>query len=220
MQTPLTEKTAKSTFGSFGSAALSRFETISTMKVSPIYLQTEVDLPPLPDVEYKPGDEEFIAKVVTSPQTQAAVTISSSLKAAKNTDLASLLDELQKNVDSVANGSLEAAESMALMQAKTLQFVFHDLLKDAYAVRNTLRFDYLLRLAFRAQAQSARTLETLTALKKPAVFTQQLNMADQQVVTNHPPTKRSKPAPKRAAPKHKTVRLAQKAKTRFSQRCR
>lgn len=41
-----------------------------------------------------------------------------------------------------------------------------------------------MRLALRAQAQSARTLETLAALKNPTVFAKQLNLASQQVVNN------------------------------------
>ena len=41
-----------------------------------------------------------------------------------------------------------------------------------------------MKLALRAQAQSARTLETLATLKSPAIFAKQVNVAHQQVVTN------------------------------------
>ena len=43
-------------------------------------------------------------------------------------------------------------------------------------------FEPYMRLALRAQAQSARALETLAALKTPAIFAKQLNVANQQVV--------------------------------------
>ena len=108
-----------------------------------------------------------------------------------------------------------APEKMALMQAKTLDIVFHDLLQSAYANREL--FHSLIRLAFRAQAQSARTLETLAVLMKPRVFAQQVNMTHQQVVANHPPKAVRKPKGKgRPLPSDsealpaKTVRLAQK----------
>lgn len=170
------------------------------------------ELPDFESLEPEPTDAELAAQVVTSSEMLSAATIHSSLPVAQQTDLGSILRHLQADAASVASGSLDSAESMAIMQAKTLELVFHDLLQSAYAVRKTPRFDYLLRLAFRAQAQSARTLETLAALKKPAVFTQQLNMAAQQVVTNQAPKGQSKTRRKRGASKPKTVRLAQKRK--------
>lgn len=171
------------------------------------------ELPDFESLESEPTDAELAAHVVTSSEMLAAATIHASLPVAQQTDLSAILRHLQADAASVAGGSLESAESMAIMQAKTLELVFHDLLIEAYAVRKTLRFDYLLRLAFRAQAQSSRTLETLAALKKPAVFAQQLNMAEQQVVTNQAPKRKTKPKRSRTASKPKTVRLAQKAKS-------
>lgn len=171
------------------------------------------ELPDFESLEPEATDAELAAHVVTSSEMLSAATIHSSLPVAQQTDLGAILLNLQTHAASVAGGSLESAESMAIMQAKTLELVFHDLLSSAYANRKSLRFDYLLRLAFRAQAQSSRTLETLAALKKPSVFAQQLNMAEQQVVNNQSPKRTSRSTRARTTSKPKTVRLARKAKS-------
>jgi hypothetical protein len=175
-----------------------------------------VDLPELFVAEDAQEHQELVAKVVTSPEMMAAASIAS-LPTAKQADLATVLSNLQEDIASVAGGSLEEAETMAFAQAKTLDAVFHDLLRNAYAVRKTLRFDYLLKLALRVQAQSARTLETLATLRKPPVFAQQVNMANQQLVANGLPQAlpggEAVPIPASAKPATKaknTVRSAKK----------
>ncbi|MFN0129104.1 MAG: hypothetical protein ACKV19_20730, partial [Verrucomicrobiales bacterium] len=75
-------------------------------------------------------------------------------------------------------------ERLAESQAKTLDCLFHRLVSVAFCNLQKPHFEPLLRLAFRAQAQSARTLETIAALRNPAVFAKQVNIGQQQVVAN------------------------------------
>lgn len=220
MHPSLTDKTAKSPFGSFGSAVHPHFESITSMKASTICVQQEGELPEDCDVELKPSDEDIKAQVLTGSDTMATVTITSSLPGAAHADKKAMLLALREQMSTITRGSMEPAEAMAFMQAKTLEQVFHDLVSRAYAVRDSARFDYLIRLAFRAQAQSARTLETLAVLKKPPVFAQQVNMANQQVVSNQvreekpaKPKPSKRPNKPRQSAKKKTVRSAQKAKS-------
>jgi hypothetical protein len=166
--------------------------------------------------------EEITSTVLAGSVTMATATITSSLPGATCADKTAMLLTLREQMSTITDGSMEPAEAMAFMQAKTLELVFHDLVSRAYTVRNSPRFDYLIRLAFRAQAQSARTLETLAVLKKPPVFAQQVNMANQQVVSNQAPVAKNPEAkskarkrsakPAKGSPK-KTVRLAQKTKS-------
>lgn len=165
-------------------------------------------------------EEELASTVLTGSDTMATVTITSSLPSAAHADKKAMLLALREQMSTITSGSMEPAEAIAFMQAKTLEQVFHDLVSRAYAVRDSARFDYLIRLAFRAQAQSARTLETLAVLKKPPVFAQQVNMANQQVVSNQvreekpaKPKPSKRPNKPRQRAKKKTVRLAQKAKS-------
>ena len=75
-------------------------------------------------------------------------------------------------------------ERLAETQAKTLDCLFHRLIALGFANIKNGNFHPLLKLAFRAQAQSARALETLATLRQPAVFAKQVNIGQQQVVAN------------------------------------
>lgn len=151
----LTDRTAKSPFGSSVSDTLTHFETHSPVQAPEVGppIASSGELPNPPDGKQIPSQEEIIAQIVTSPPMQAAVTISSSIEVARNTDLSSLLSKLQTCAASVASGSWESAETMAI------------------------------------------------------------NMAEQQVVTNQSPKRKSRSTRARTTSKPKTVRLARKAKS-------
>jgi hypothetical protein len=77
-------------------------------------------------------------------------------------------------------------EGIAIAQATALNIMFGKLSRLALANIQTPNFDSLMRLALRAQSQSGRTLETLATLMNPAIFAQQVNVANQQIVANAP----------------------------------
>lgn len=125
-----------------------------------------------------------LSRKTLSPEFQALMTHVSILDkdTAGKLDIKTLHEELDRAGDEVNTGSMRLTERMAIAQANTLDHVFNLLTRRAFANLGGHWFEPYLRLALRAQAQSARTLETLAALKSPAIFTKQLNVANQQVV--------------------------------------
>lgn len=99
-------------------------------------------------------------------------------------DLKALRQEIDSACAEVNAGDMRLPERVALAQALTLNHLFNRLTQRAFANLGGAWFEPYMRLALRAQAQSARTLETLAALKSPTVFAKQVNVANQQVVTN------------------------------------
>lgn len=99
-------------------------------------------------------------------------------------DLPALHEAINRACDDVNAGNMRLPERMALAQAHTLNHLFNRLTRDAFTNRGNSWFEPYMRLALRAQAQSARTLETLATLKSPTIFAKQMNVANQQVVTN------------------------------------
>jgi hypothetical protein len=93
--------------------------------------------------------------------------------------LMDLAGELEGQCAQVSQGDLTGPEELLLTQATTLNALFHNLTRLGLA--NVPEYfdaaERMLRLAFRAQGQSRATLETLAALKNPAVvFARQANV--------------------------------------------
>jgi hypothetical protein len=97
-------------------------------------------------------------------------------------DFKAMRKELDRAGDEVNAGSMRLPERMVIAQAHTLHHLFNRLTVSAFENLGGQWFEPFMRLALRAQAQSAQTLQTLAALKSPAIFTKQLNVANQQVV--------------------------------------
>lgn len=144
------------------------------------------------------ADRRGIAAVMLSPAFTAGLTISASMgnslnsAGVKTTDVS---DEIAIVAAAVSRGDMRRPEEMALAQASTLDFMFARLSELAFRNIQNPVFEAWMRLAFRAQSQCARTLETLATLKNPAIFARQVNVANQQVVANGTALAPSLPAP-------------------------
>jgi hypothetical protein len=122
-----------------------------------------------------------IAQALIRPSTLAANTISTLRLAGDQADVVSLTVALREQQALVSKGDLSRAEGMLIAQAHTLDALFCKLTHRA-----TLNMgEYLdaaeryMRLALRAQAQCARTLETLATVKNPPVLiAKQANIAN------------------------------------------
>jgi hypothetical protein len=99
-------------------------------------------------------------------------------------DVKVLREQINRACDEVNEGNMRLPERMALAQALTLDHLFNHLAQRAISNLGGHWCEPYMRLALRAQSQSARTLETLAALKNPTIFAKQLNVANQQVVSN------------------------------------
>ena len=98
--------------------------------------------------------------------------------------IGTILAELKTRASLVANGDTEQLEHIAVNQITTLDALFSNLVQRAWENFTNPHFEKLMKLGLKAQSQCARTLETLAALKNPAIIARQLNLAVQQVVNN------------------------------------
>lgn len=178
-----------------------------------------------PPKDLKDETTSLMQRAVTLPEFQSAFSVMSAFDDGGNLDIGSLLHQFRDAADAINNGNMEGPERMAISQAKVLDMLFHELLRRGMANADSAHFEPLMKLALKAQAQSARTLETLAVLKKPPVFANQVNMANQQVVNNAPATLPASPVETRSstatpalnAPRENIVRLV-KTRKRHSQR--
>ena len=102
-------------------------------------------------------------------------------------DMEIVKDRLEMNSQRVNQGDLTGVEATLESRATVLNDLFHQTAQLACGYKFASEsFERTFRLALRAQAQSARTLEILANIKQGprVVFAQQVNTAHQQIVNN------------------------------------
>jgi hypothetical protein len=103
--------------------------------------------------------------------------------------------ELKAIAAAVTSGDARHPETIAVAQATALNVMFGRLTELAMANPQNPSFHSTMGLAFRAQAQCVRALETLSTLRNPSIFAHQLNLANQQIVQNTAPVLAPPPVP-------------------------
>lgn len=145
------------------------------------------------DAEFAAFSDELTARAVTQPEVRAARAIQR--YEGDSLDINACADELRQQIVEVQRGDMKRPEAMLIAQAHTLDALFQNLALRSYA---NSREGYLeaadryMRLALRAQAQTARTIETLAELKnpRPIAFVRQANIANgPQQVNNGVPSR-------------------------------
>jgi hypothetical protein len=103
-------------------------------------------------------------------------------------DITALLLELDEQIKLLRAGDMSSVEAMLFSQATALQAIFVDLATRAQRQERLPIMQAQLTLALKAQAQCRVTLEALAEVKNPRhpTYVRQQNVAQQQVVTNHP----------------------------------
>ena len=147
-------------------------------------------------IEAKPGESESRARAraILRPSVGAACAaraIEPGL--ADAVPFADLVDELAHQVKAVQEGKLARPEGLLTAQAHTLDLLFNRLLRRAMGSDTIPPFEANMKMALRAQAQCARTIEVLSALKNPPVV-----IARQANVTTGPQQNNFGTAPSRA----------------------
>jgi hypothetical protein len=128
-------------------------------------------------VAIKPKTDEAMAKLLTSPTVQAALTINQWQDA--RTEINALVEVLSSQIDQVSNGNMNRPEAMLLAQAHTLDELFNNLARRAHDQEQMKHYESFLRMALKAQGQCRATLETLAAIKTPPIiFAKQANIAN------------------------------------------
>lgn len=111
----------------------------------------------------------------------------------EDADIRMMMDNLEGSINEIKVGDLSHLEAMLLSQATTLQTLFTSFALKASRQQHLPNHQIFMTMAFKAQAQSRATLQTLVDLKCPKqpTFVKQANIAHgAQQVNNgvEPPT--------------------------------
>ena len=129
--------------------------------------------------EKSPEHDKLLAEQCVATPWNAGCTTATYTGA----DSFALTVELQRQIVAVNKGDMRKVESLLVAQAFTLDAIFNDLARCAKGQEYLRQFEANLKLALRAQAQCARTLETLATIKNPpVVFAKQANVANNQQI--------------------------------------
>ena len=156
--------------------------TARELGYDPLVIQVHVE----PNDVY--GSHIAPAKKLMTPAVQAASTIHTFGQA--KTDINAYIVVLEHQVELVNNGDLKQVEGMLVTQAYTLNELFNNLARRAFAQQQLRQYEAFLRLALKAQSQCRTTLETLALLKNPpnVAFVRQTNIAaGHQQINNRRP---------------------------------
>lgn len=123
-----------------------------------------------------------LAKLTTYPEVNAAKTL---MKFANDDslDIVAMTSALAEQTRAIRSGNIESMESMLAAHAYTLDVMFQHLACRAKRNMDGNCFNAgqaYLKMAFRAQAQAARTIQTLGELKHPraVAYVAQANIAN------------------------------------------
>ena len=134
-------------------------------------------------IEKQEGEEiwQSVARVYSSPVTQAALTQQQIAVGKQELHLEGLINNLNHQVEAVVNNKLDRPEAMLIAQAHTLDAIFNNMTQRAAlnAVQHLDSCDTYLKLGLRAQSQCRSTLEALNEIKNPksVAFVGQANIA-------------------------------------------
>jgi len=146
--------------------------TVKERKVTPQTVQVQLRHDEAPD--------RTLARTLLSPALRAAHTIDAFQRVTgQGPSMMGLIAELTDQIQAVECSNLSRAEGMLIAQAHTLDAIFASLAHRAAVQEYLPQYEAHMRLALKAQAQCARTLEVLGTLKNPApvAFVQQANIA-------------------------------------------
>jgi hypothetical protein len=134
--------------------------------------------------------DDHLAELALSPVVSSAATaLDFSESLVPDLSLDACVKVLKHNATAVNGGDLSGPEATLTAQAAALDAIFNNLARRAAQAEYMSQLEPYLRLALKAQAQCARTLEVLAAIKNPpVVFAKQANIAQQQQVNNGIPT--------------------------------
>lgn len=131
------------------------------------------------------SDGKAIARLAGSATFRAAVTerqiIGTTMDGSELHlgELTSALDE--RFLEVTRGGNMEKAEAMLLAQAHTCEAIFHEFTRRAFRSDSMPKLESYMKMALRAQQQSASTLRVLAEMRNPrqaATFVKQANIAN------------------------------------------
>lgn len=136
-----------------------------------------------------PADPKSFGRLITNPALAASITVGR-LEPGASDHKNGVLKALEWHAENMEKGEFSQPVAMLSAQAATLDALFHNSVRLATAKRQPLPWaELLFKVALKAQAQSAKALQTIAELnrgsEKPVLIAaQQANVAGQQVVHN------------------------------------
>ncbi len=124
--------------------------------------------------------KKHLAKIGLSAVTLNSVTASEFSKATiGEIDLGAAIEVMRGKADEANNGNLTGLEATLTAQATTLDTIFNALARRGNNADTMTKLEIYMRLALKAQAQCARTIEVLATMKNPPViFAKQANISN------------------------------------------
>lgn len=141
------------------------------------------------------SESSAFARQLIRPSLNAGASIKTigRINAKSNANVNCLVDELRTQIKAVNEGDMSRPEALLVAQAHTLDALFGRLLDSA--VSNMGEYlgavESYMRLALKAQAQTAQTIRVLNELKNPknVAFIQQANLASGYQQINNAPAR-------------------------------
>ncbi len=126
------------------------------------------------------SENRQLAEIGLSPTLLNAATASVFTKGIiGEIDLTEAVEVMQENANKINAGDLKALEATLSSQVTSLDTVFNALARRANNSDTLTKLETYMRLALKAQAQCARTIEVLAAMKNPpVVFAKQANITN------------------------------------------
>ena len=133
--------------------------------------------------------ERMLAEVVFVPSGLNAITASEFVNAfGEKMSLTDFFEVMREKVSKVKDGDLVELEELLAAQAYNLNAMFNSMAQRAQKNMGEYlgAFETYMRLALRAQAQSAKTVEILASIKRPpaVAFVKQANIGNAVQVNN------------------------------------
>ena len=142
------------------------------------------------EVPEQPGksEERILAEVAFMPAALNAVTAREFASAFGELSVTDCVAVMREKVAKVKGGDLADVEAVLTAQAYSLNAMFNSLAQRAHKNMGEYMgaFETYMRLALKAQAQSAKTVEMLAAIKNPpaVAFVKQANIGNAVQVNN------------------------------------
>ncbi|MFL9922614.1 hypothetical protein PQR75_46890 [Paraburkholderia fungorum] len=137
------------------------------------------------------SDDKALARLAGSATFRAAVTERQIIGTAMGGNELGLFDInaalTERFLEVTRDGDMAKTEAMLLAQAHTCEAIFHEFARRSLRSDSMPRLEAYMRMALKAQQQSASTLRVLGELKSPksvAFIKQQNNAAGHQQVNN------------------------------------
>jgi hypothetical protein len=118
--------------------------------------------------------EEQVAELVINPAVSSAAVIKAYRAGVDELNVAALNKELAHQANRVADGDVQRMEEILICQAHALDAVFHAMMVKASDQKSIKGAKIYSDTGLKAQRQCRAVLETLTNLKKPKVYVQNL----------------------------------------------